>query len=159
MERLIFPLPGPFSLHCQVRSQTLHPGEALSVLTVYKCTRPPPFPNLSCLSLAFCSSITRIPVHGLHTVLIWCLLPHPPPVVSWRLLIFIRKSRLLNIQEFCKLVVKLAIVGVFTPWKLTHATNQGLLSFGDGLPARNCPPSHASSVREQNLFDSLPCPQ
>lgn len=61
------------------------------------------------------------------------------PVVSWSLLTIVCKSRLLNIQLFCKLVVKLAVVGRGTPWKLTNATNWGLFFFRIGLPAHHCP--------------------
>lgn len=62
------------------------------------------------------------------------------PVVCWSLLTIVCKSRLLNIQEFCKLVVKLAVVGRVTPWKLINATNWGLFFFFRiGLPAHHCP--------------------
>lgn len=53
------------------------------------------------------------------------------PVVCWSLLTIVCKSRLLNIQEFCKLVVKLAVVGRVTPWKLTNATNWGLFFWSE----------------------------
>lgn len=81
----------------------------------------------------------------------------PHPVVGWSLLILVCKSRLLNIQEFCKLVVKLAVVGVFMPWKLTNATNWGLLFFGGELAYQHTTAHQQMQVLREKRVGVIHC--
>lgn len=76
------------------------------------------------------------------------------PVVCWSLLTIVCKSRLLNIQEFCKLVVKLAVIGRVTPWKLTNATNWGLFFFQNWFTSSPLPSLNVSFMREYIFVSS-----
>lgn len=159
-ERQLFPWPGRFSLHWRSRNRRcphVKPCPSQQCIDAHPFSSPRHFIPLPCSIFFYltypCPRMT-------HFNYLLSIPRNPHPVVGWSLLILVCKSRLLNIQEFCKLVVKLAIVGVFTPWKLTNATNWGLLFLGGvGLQAHNCPPANASSVREESLCDSLLCPQ
>lgn len=75
-----------------------------------------PFPSF----FFFCSTYLY-----LQTDRVISLLSISPPEVYWSLFILVPKNRLVNIQEFCKLVVRLGILGIFILQKLTNATNQG----------------------------------
>lgn len=63
-----------------------------------------PFPSF----FFFCSTYLY-----LQTDRVISLLSISPPEVYWSLFILVPKNRLVNIQEFCKLVVRLGILGIF----------------------------------------------